>query len=186
MNKHLRIAQLQNEPRRNRGIYAMLTGLLSGRLDRAKLPDRLPRLPVGRFTENRREAVLRAIHRTELAFGEAALTDGERIVWNAGLVLAIFTETMPNVFQPSAEVRSWPAARRGFVAMGLPDAAGHVAVLVKELAYRSERPRRSRDEEEASLLRLAGLKRRFREITAEHDALLMLDGLIERIYPWPD
>lgn len=186
MNKLLQIARLQNEPPPNRGIYSMLTGLVSSRLDRAKRPGRLPRFPVSRFAKKRREAVLGAIEKTELAFGDAALTDGERIVWNTGLVLAIFAETVPSIFRPGAKVRSWSSAHKGFAAMGLPDAAGHIAMLVNELAYRSERPRRRRDEEDASLLRLAGIKHRFREITAEHDPLLMLDGLIERIYPWPD
>lgn len=164
----------------------MRTRMLMTGLNRASQPNCMPRLPVSRFAAHRREDVLGAIDRTALTFGDAALTDGERIVWNTGLVLAIFTDGLPDVFRRGARAQSWSAARRGFIAMGLPDAADDVAMLVKELAYRTEQPRRSRDDEDASLLRLAGLKLRFRENLAGRDPLLMLDALIERIYPWPD
>ena len=178
--------QLEDEVQPNRRIYSKLTALRSGRLDRAEQPDRLPRVPASRFAEQRREAVLGAIDQTQRAFGDAALTDGEHILWNTGLLLSTFTGHLPDIFDRSAKVRSWSAARRGFICMGLPCAAEHIVVLVKELAYRSERPGRNDDDEAASLLRLAELKRRFHENSAERDPLAMFDALIEQIYPWPD
>lgn len=186
MNSHFRPLSAPKEPQSNRAAYSTLAGLLFRRFDRAKQPDRLPRLAVSRFTELRRETVLRAIDQTELAFGDEALTDGERVIWNTGLVLSIFTDSLPDAFRCGAKVRSWPAAQRGFVAMGLPDAAEHVAVLVKELAYRAETLRRSQNDEDASLLRLAELKLLFWKVSAERDLLIMLDALIELVYPWPD
>lgn len=164
----------------------MLIGLIMGRFDRSKQRPYPPRLPVSRYGPQRLEAVLRTIGQTQLIFGDDALTESERIIWNTALLLSIFTEILPDSFWRDAKVRSWPAARSGLIAMGLPDAAEHVASLVKELAYRAEQPRRSRDDDGASLERLAKLKLGFRKIETEHDLPTMLDEMAEQLYPWTD
>lgn len=180
------IVSNRDDQRSSGGTRAMLIGLLVHGYDRSRIGIRPPRLRVSRYCPRRSEAVLDAIARTQSEFGDRALTDGERIIWNTALLLSVFTTSIPVSFARDARVRSWAAARNGLIAMGLRDAADCTPGLVKELAYRTEQPRRNRDAEAASLQRLARLKQGFCSIEIQDTIPAKLENLIEQIYPWAD
>lgn len=164
----------------------MLIGLLLGKFNRSRYEAPLPLIPVSRRHPRRCDEILRAIGQTLAVHGDEALTDGERIIWNTALVLSFLIGDRKNSFGSDARVRHWSAARIGFDAMNLPEAADCVVSLVKELAHRAELRPSDRYGDAASLLRLADLKRRFRTIEAENDLPAMLDAMVDRTYPWPD
>jgi hypothetical protein len=153
----------------------------------AKRPSRPPlHGRVSRNHPHRSHEVICAIGQTFDAFGDEALTDGERIIWNMSLVLSSMIRDRPVNVSKKATVQHWSAVRRGFRAMGLPDAADWVVVLVKELAYRAALSPSDRQAEQASLLRLAALKQEFERIAIKDNIGGKFDALIDATYPWAD
>jgi hypothetical protein len=164
----------------------MFLGLLPSGIQKRRHRPPQPYMPVSRGHPRRFDKVIHAIGQTLDALGDQALTDGERIIWNTSLVLSFMTNERHGYSRPGAKVQHWSAARIGFCAMRLPDAAECVASLVKELAHRTELAPSDTYGQGASLLRLANLKQRFRRIEAENDLAARLDAMIDQTYPWAD
>ncbi|MBB6426341.1 hypothetical protein [Sphingopyxis sp. JAI128] len=126
--------------------------------------------------------MLRSIADKISEHGDGALTDEERLIWNTALVISIMAGSDRMTMPPAAEILSWGSARAGFREMRLPVLAEIVRMIVLELVFRADRADGNGAADEASLLRLAELKRRFQEIDADIDLPLQLGRMIDRLY----
>lgn len=160
----------------------LLSLWLASRRTGRKAEPPCPVMPVHQQQPHRHDAMLRAIDRRIRDLGDRSLTNGERIIWSTALVIAILTGDRGAPFSAPAKLRHWSAARIGFTAMELPDAADCVVALVQELAYRAALAPNDRQAESRSLVRLAMLRRRFRTISAGTDMPARFNAMIERLY----
>ncbi|MGH6650921.1 MAG: hypothetical protein ACREB7_07275 [Sphingopyxis sp.] len=161
----------------------LLSLWLASRRTRRGAEPPCPAMPVHQRQRHRHDAVLRAIDRRVRDLGDRSLTKGERIIWSTALAIAILTGDRDAPFSAPAKLPHWSAARIGFAAMELPDAADCVVALVKELAFRAALAPNDRQAESRSLVRLAMLRQRFRTISAGTDMPARFNAMIERLYP---
>lgn len=104
--------------------------------------------------------MLRDIAQRISAGDAGTLTKPDTLIWNTAVVVSFMTGDGRIAVPHDAKVLNRGAARAGFREMELPDLAEFVRLFVLELAYRADLDGRDGQENSASLLRIAELKKR--------------------------
>lgn len=160
----------------------MLLGLFLRQFSPPRPRETGPRIRGSQLRPDLVQPTLSAIAQRISDQGENLLTDSEKLIWNTAVVIAFTTDDNRIGVPTDAKISSWGAARAGFRAMGLPEMAEFVRMLVIELAYRADLNIRDEAADSASLLRIADFKHSIRMIEAEFDFHYELNELIAGLH----